>query len=272
MLRVSRLMRGPLVARATTVGASRSRQLLVASASAAAAASAVAASTDCLSSAPPKVHMNYFEVQGVVETLRHVMALGGIEWTEEKWPVDFSKFAKEGIRGAAPAFAKAQEDGTLDANLLRAPVCIIDGQPGLGQSKALERYMARRLGLMGSTEMEAAQIDAVTEHVRDIKDKYQKAKGDKETKAKFFATEMPEFMQKMEKAVKLLPGSGPALVGSGLSLADVSLYVFLVDFFTDKADAMASIDKCPRLKASVSAVAADPKITKYRATRTAKPT
>eukprot|EP00316_Scyphosphaera_apsteinii_P000185 CAMPEP_0119308704 /NCGR_PEP_ID=MMETSP1333-20130426/12246_1 /TAXON_ID=418940 /ORGANISM="Scyphosphaera apsteinii, Strain RCC1455" /LENGTH=257 /DNA_ID=CAMNT_0007312537 /DNA_START=32 /DNA_END=804 /DNA_ORIENTATION=+ len=217
-----------------------------------------------MSDASPQVHMRYFAVQGAAETLRHVMALGGIEWSEDEWPVDFSKYSTEGIRGAAPGFAKAQDAGELDANLSRGPVCIIDNQPALGQSKALERYLARRLGLMGSTEMEAAQIDAISEHVRDIKDKYQKAKGDPDQKAEYFAKTMPDFMQKIEKAVGLLPGSGPALVGKQLSLADVTLYVFLVDFFTDKKEAMASINNCPRLKASIAAIAAEPNIVKYR--------
>ena len=92
--------------------------------------------TDC---APPQVHMHYFNVQGAAETLRHVMALGGIAWSESDWPVDFSKFQTGGARAAAPGFAQAQDSGELDANLLRAPVCIIDGQPALGQSKAQER-------------------------------------------------------------------------------------------------------------------------------------
>ena len=120
--------------------------------------------------------------------------------------------------------------------------------------------------------MEAAQIDAITEHVRDIKDKYNKAKGDKETKAKYFAETMPEMMGKVEKAVGLLGGSGPALIGSKLSLADLTIYCFLLDFFTDKGAAMASIDACPRLKASVNAVGANPNVVNYRAARTTKAT
>jgi hypothetical protein len=50
--------------------------------------------------------------------------------------------------------------------------------------------------------------------------------------------------------------------------ADVTLYVFVVDYFTDKAAALKALEACPRLKASVEAVGAHPSIVKYRAART----
>ena len=148
---------------------------------------------------------------------------------------------------------------------------IIDGKESIGQSKTIERYLARRLGIMGSNEFEAAQIDAITEHVRDLKEKYNKAKNvDKEKKEAslqdFFKKEMPTFFGKMEKA--LPPNGGPALIGSSLSYADVTLYCFVVDFFTDKASPLAALDTCPRLKASVEAVGKHPSIVKYRQART----
>ena len=39
-----------------------------------------------------------------------------------------------------------------------------------GQSKSIERYLARRVGLYGANELEAAQIDSFGEHLRDLKD------------------------------------------------------------------------------------------------------
>jgi len=124
----------------------------------------------------------------------------------------------------------------------------------------------------GQLGAEAAYIDAITEHVRDIKDKYQKAKGVPEEKAKFLDETMPEFMGKLEKAVALNTTAGPSLVGKSLSLADATLYVFIVDFFDDKAKAKASIEGCPHLKASVEAMGSHPAVLKYRAARTTKAT
>lgn len=277
----------------------------------------------------PKVHLRYFGIDGVAETIRHVMALGGIEWTESAWAIDFKKIDFNNTTGtlpiASPGFGAAKTSGELDANMGRAPVIVVDDKLELGQSKTIEasallhrsnnpytllplmllrstsaaaltasalallyrwcadkpllpafpplpcsqRYLARRLGLLGKNEAEAAQIDAITEHCRDIKDKYQKAKTDKDEKAKFFAEVMPESMQLMDKAVGVVGGTGPALIGSSLSLADVTLFVFLTDFFDDKALASASISKCPRLLASIKATGENPLIVKYRTKRDA---
>ena len=221
-----------------------------------------------------QVHLKYFAFEGVAETLRHVMALGGIEWTEAAYALDMKKLDFKDIPGtmpkASPDFGAAKTSGELDVNLGRSPVIVVDDSLEIGQSKTIERYLARRLGLFGKSEAEAAQIDAITEHCRDIKDTYQKAKTDKEEKAKFFAKEMPEFMQKMDKAIeKVGPKGGPALVGSSLSLADVTLFVFLKDFFDDKDLAAASISKCPRLLASVKATGEHPLVAAYRAKRDA---
>ena len=63
-------------------------------------------------------------------------------------------------------------------------LCWCPGHPKdgvkVGQSKAIERYLARELGLMGSNALEAAQVDQLGETVRDIKDAYQKARNIKD--------------------------------------------------------------------------------------------
>jgi len=259
----------------------RARGPLLAVGSAALGCGAAVASTSPASecaffSSTPKVHLRYFGFGGVAETIRHVMALGKLEWTEDAWPIDFSKFGAGGpnpalVPVASPGFAAARDKGELDANMQRAPVILVDGKTELGQSKTIERYLARRLGLMGSGEEEGAQIDAITEHVRDIKDKYQKAKADKDEKAKYFAEVMPDFMQKMDTAIGVVGGKGTGpLIGKSLSLADVTLFVFIYDFFDDKDKAKAAVAKCPRLLASLKATSEDPGIVKYRTKRDKK--
>ena len=78
---------------------------------------------------------------------------------------------------------------------------------------------------------------------------------------------MPDFMKKLDKAVGFVgKGDGP-LVGSSLSLADVTLFVFIIDFFDDKESAKASLTDCPRLLASIKATGENPSIMKYRANK-----
>merc|ERR1712078_260889 len=82
------------------------------------------------------------------------------------------------------------------------------------------------MGMMGANDLEEAQIDCICEHLRDCKDKYMKAKTNPDTKAAYFATEMPEFMAKVEKTCV-----GPWLCGSKCTLADAAAYVFVKEFF-----------------------------------------
>merc|ERR1712110_726193 len=89
-----------------------------------------------------------------------------------------------------PEFDAAKAAGDLDASGGKVPLLTVDGAQ-FGQSKAIERYLAKALGLAGSSDIEAAQIDAVSETIRDIKDAYQKAKGEQATKDKFFAEDLP---------------------------------------------------------------------------------
>ena len=88
MLRTTRLLSAGLRARGP---------LLAASAIGGGVALATANSpAECLFSSKPKVHLRYFGIDGVAQTIRHVMALGNLEWTEDSWPIDFSKFGKGG--------------------------------------------------------------------------------------------------------------------------------------------------------------------------------
>ena len=55
----------------------------------------------------------------------------------------------------------------------RLPILEIDGVP-LPQSKAIERYVAKQVGLMEAHAMEEAQIDAVCEHQVDMRQAFAK--------------------------------------------------------------------------------------------------
>ena len=70
-----------------------------------------------------------------------------------------------------PEFTKVMLEGRLECNLDRVPVLEVCGEGGfaLGQSPAIARFIGRELGLMGRSDAEAAQVDAVVEHVRDIR-------------------------------------------------------------------------------------------------------
>ena len=148
-------------------------------------AAAGAAATTFAACAPPpptenaswfssdKYHIRYFDARGAAETTRMLLTLAGKQYTDDRWSLDFSK-----PRNAmSPGMAEARANGLLAANLDRAPVLVVNGKYEIGQSKSIERYLSKRFGLLGSNEIEAAQIDAFAEHIRDLKDQYNKAKG-----------------------------------------------------------------------------------------------
>jgi len=215
-------------------------------------------------------HLRYFNARGAVETSRLLLALAGKEFTDERWPMDFSKPRDQ----MSPEMVEARSKGLLKANLDRAPVLVVNGTSEIGQSKSIERYLAKRLGFMGSSEIEAAQIDCFSEHIRDLKDKYNKAKatlGAEDKKValeQFFSEAMPEFLGKMEASVAG-SGKGVPLIGKSLSLADVSLFVLVTEYFDHREPILNAMKACPRLSASVEAVGAHPTIRKYLGERPA---
>ena len=57
----------------------------------------------------------------------------------------------------------------------RLPLLEVNGQQ-IGQSKSIEKYVAKQCGLFGSNDIEGALTDMITEHIRDIKQSYNDAK------------------------------------------------------------------------------------------------
>lgn len=180
-----------------------------------------------------------------------------------------------------PEFDAAKAAGEFDASGGKLPMLTVDGAQ-IGQSKAIERFLAKQLGLAGSSDVEAAQVDAVGETVRDIKENYQKAKGDDATKEKFFTEDLPAQLAQLEKSLPTaykiednpwqqgMDCYSDFLIGRNISYADVVVFNFLTSskgFFDDAAKAKAAYSDCTRISASMDAVAKNADIQAYLAKR-----
>jgi glutathione S-transferase len=113
--------------------------------------------------------------------------------------------------------------------------------------------------------------DDVTLWAGEVKDMYEKAKSNPDKEAAlntFFSETMPKHMELVEKSLPAAVNGVAALVGNALSIADVALLVLIRDFFDNKAGAEASIQRCPRLMASLKATEQHPSIATYRTSRT----
>lgn len=155
-------------------------------------------------------------------------------------PGDFSTLKREEFNADKAA-------GKMEVSMGKVPILEV-GDLRLPQSKAIERYVAKKLKLMGSSLEEKAMIDAVTEHVRDINEAYNR-KGlrfmkDEEKKAelekKWFEEELPDFLSRLNAA---LPGQSFA-VGETVSLADVAIFKLLKDTYpNDISEIYAGLEK-----------------------------
>merc|ERR1712032_344898 len=118
-------------------------------------------------------------------------------------------------------------------------------------------------GMMGSSDLDAFQIDSLSCHVIDIKDAYkaakEKGKDDKEAAMKtWFGETLPELLAKVEKSLPAAPG--PWLIGDKMSYADVTYYYFLKDpkgFFDDVEAAAKALATAPRICTACEATAKD---------------
>jgi glutathione S-transferase len=192
-----------------------------------------------------KFKVTYFEAYGRVETPRILLAMAGKDFEDLRYPIsfgtpgDFSTIKRE-------EFDADQSAGKFDYAMNMIPV-IESGDFKLPQSKAIERYLAKKLGMMGSTLEEEGWVDALNEHVGDISAAY----GRKESEETWFKETLPSYMKKLEAA---LPGTLGFAVGDKVSLADVAIFRLLSDTqpaYDSKwdSDVVAAYADCPKIKA-----------------------
>lgn len=193
--------------------------------------------------------LKYFNARGVIEPTRIMFAIKNVDFVDERFPIDATTWAR-------PEFDAAKAEGVFTANMDRAPLLIV-GETSIGQSKSIDRFVAKTVGMFGSSDIEGAQIDMIGEHVRDIKDDYQKKKAGLKDEA--LAAAQLEFVNVglstwLDKLEKTLPGSQGFAVGSSISLADVYLFGLMAEYFDHKDEVKAHLPKFPKIGASVDAV------------------
>ena len=206
----------------------------------------------------------YFNARGVVENARIMMKIGGIAFEDQR----LSLKPKEGGGFETPEFAAMKTSGECVVNMDRVPLLIVDGV-AIGQSKSIERFVAKKANMLGSSEVEAAQIDCITEHIRDIKDKYNKIKAlpaaeKEEGLKKWFATELGEWLVKLEKSFPAGHSSGYS-VGSATSYADIAIWSFLTEYFDNNVTV--SYESCVEIKAILATVSSIEAMKAYLAER-----
>jgi glutathione S-transferase len=255
---------------------------------------------------PPLYRLIYFDSRGAAELTRYLLAVCAVPYDDLRYPLHataqgFGVSTTTTTSSAdGPDFLRDQAAGAFAVNRGQLPVLQVltpDGRAAvatLGQSHAINRFLAERHAWFGSTAVERAQMDALYESVRDIRSDFLRAKRKSPT-AQWIQERLPEHCQRLEASLPRLPSvvagggaessppdSSPWLTGTAQpSLADVALYALLGTATSpvsgslvgalDNADPTSAYSKgntdCPRLARSVRAFQALPAVQSWEATR-----
>lgn len=191
--------------------------------------------------------LTYWDGRGNAELIRLSLVVAGRAYREQVFLND----GKSHIDSKEDMLA-IMEKGVLAFDQL--PLLQIDGL-FLVQKLAVMRYIARKHGLYGSDEIEAAQIDMVAEGILDFKGKL---KGDENS----FYDAMNSYGNKFERILRTNKKSD-FLVGDTCSFADI----LLVDVFLTNRDKcpQLSLEKYPGCNALLSAFTSLPQVASYLA-------
>jgi len=158
------------------------------------------------------------------------------------------------------------------------PILEVDGKAVIPQSRAIENYLAEAFGFRGANDIEGAQVEAITEQLRDLTVATREANnGGDAKKAEWYSENggLAKGLALLEKALE--KGKNGYFVGGKLSLADIVTYHILSAGLGPKEAALAApvIAKFPHLVRLRDQVGANERIAAYVAKRNAdaaKPT
>eukprot|EP00036_Acanthoecidae_sp_10tr_P008790 CAMPEP_0182915366 /NCGR_PEP_ID=MMETSP0105_2-20130417/283_1 /TAXON_ID=81532 ORGANISM="Acanthoeca-like sp., Strain 10tr" /NCGR_SAMPLE_ID=MMETSP0105_2 /ASSEMBLY_ACC=CAM_ASM_000205 /LENGTH=293 /DNA_ID=CAMNT_0025052225 /DNA_START=36 /DNA_END=917 /DNA_ORIENTATION=+ len=192
------------------------------------------------------LHLKYWSGRGLMEVPRQMLAIAGIfpdQYTDGRYTTDEEpKHSARHINEVASTFSW---------NLGRMP-CIDVGAQSVGQSYAINYFLAAELDMLGDTTMESAQIISIMQSIDEMK---KAANGvvpygtepTEEALDKLFAKQpadrspaRADGSKQSERAyywflsrIEYLVGDAGFAVGSRLSLADVLLRYALTDAITE---------------------------------------
>merc|ERR1712215_438485 len=192
----------------------------------------------------------YFNAMGRAELARLIMAQAEVEY--------------EDCRIGKEEFLELKK--TLPLGQL--PVLEVNGVT-IAQSMAIARYLARRFGLAGSTDLDAAEADQAVDAITDLLSNFtplmrvQDPEKKEEIKKKLQTETMPNWLKMMEALLKTK--GGDHFAGNQLTWADIAVYHSLEMFKGRLREP--NLQECPNLQKLVETVKNLPNIKKWEETR-----
>ncbi|XP_046626281.1 glutathione S-transferase-like isoform X1 [Neodiprion virginianus] len=194
--------------------------------------------------------LTYFEFAGLAEPLRFLLSYGGIDYKDNRlsqkdWPV---------FKPQTP--------------LEQVPILEVDGKT-LYQSNAIVRFLANKLKLFGSSELEHFEVDAHVETIGDLRSllfnwTWAETPENKIAKEAEIRKKAAFYLDRLEASVKR---NGGYFVGGKLSAADIVFagfnYVFSYilgnEFLADYPNLKNLVEKVNALPGIKSHIAKRPK-------------
>jgi len=201
------------------------------------------------------VKLYYFNARGLAEISRILLAIARVDYEDIRFPIEAIDVHNHIYK--RDEFEEARKSGLLDKSMGKVPLLEIyeKGEKfSIPQSKAIERYISKRWGLMGQNLNEEARIDAICECVKDIKEDYQKIRHNSDNSTYFL--NLHKDFKNLEKA---LDENTSYAIGNKLSLADVYIY-YLVTQFYDNKKVLDIAGHIPRIRDIVTKVASRPEV------------
>lgn len=212
--------------------------------------------------------LRYFDARGTAETIRLIFAIAEVEYEDARY--SFSTRSPGNFGSVvSPQFDEDQKNGKMKVGMNKVP--ILDAGPcfSLPQSKAIERYLARKFRMMGDTDEEAAIVDAIAEHVRDIHEAFRRkcgpSSGDESKKKEWFKKELPEFLRALEDVLPKNAPVGFSINCKRMSYADLVIFRLLHDSYPPEwaSDIQAAYSDRARIKGIVEKLSQDERIIKW---------
>jgi glutathione S-transferase len=186
----------------------------------------------------------YFPIHGRSMHIRYLFVDNGLE------------FEFEGVAGES---WKELKPKTVFGQL---PM-LIDGDFELVQSNAILRYLARKHGLYGKTDQEAALIDMINDQQEDIRLQYIRLiYTNYENGKEAYITGLSEVLAPLEKFLARNNDGAGFLVGDQISYADYTIFDLLDNHLILAPDCLNGF---PKLKAFHERIASRDKLAAYRA-------
>ena len=197
----------------------------------------------------------YFNGRGMAETSRLLLAVAGCDYEDFRYPLEIIdmktyKFKRDD-------FDNDKKNGLLKKSMGKVPFLIVNGKT-ISQSKSIERYIAEKYHMFGESQEDKGLIDSYCEYLRDFKTLYQKSKKNKEVDV-WFSETLPSKLLEFET----LLNDNKYSVTDDLTLADISIYSFLCEYFDDKDSVLNSYKDCEMLKTIVKNVSDNKRINNW---------